>query len=164
MSAFTEQDRITILTIGEAGVQAPTPELEQDMRVAEFELLEQNGFRLLEPATPGPYRAAIRLGADALTLEVGACGAQAAPPLVIRLGSEQIDAAVEDYRSLCDAYVRAVRELAPSQIERLDAERREAHREGAEAIRAALAPAATADEATSRRFFTVVAALAPWTA
>ena len=57
---MAETDRLIEVTLDETGLAPPTPEVEQERRVAIFDLLEENRFRLPARddrlAAPGPYR------------------------------------------------------------------------------------------------------------
>lgn len=155
---FGPDDRIASLSMDTAGAPPPSPEVEQDQRVAHFELLEENRFRLTDVG--GAVDAALRVKDGALRMRARAAGA-AADAFDLALGSPALAEATADYAALCEAYAQAVRDLAPSQIERLDAERREAHAEGARAVQAVLADVAEMDAATGRRLFSLVCAMAP---
>lgn len=161
-AAFGPGDRIVSIELDTAGAPPPSPEMEQDQRVAHFELLEENHFRLRdEPAgAGGPVAAALRVRDGALRMSARRVGA-AQDAFDLELNAPALAEAIADYTALCEAYVQAVRDLAPSQIERLDAERREAHAEGARAVSAALSPAAEMDAATGRRLFSLVCSVAP---
>ena len=153
-ATFSESDRILSVDIEDTG--AISADLDQERRVAVYDLVEESRFRLSEPAAPGPYK--LKLGADRTELRLGLAdeaGSQIAN-LVRPLG--ELREVVEDYVALCDDYRDAVRRLAPSQIEKIDEARREAHREGADALAALLSPAAEMDAQTARRFFTVLCA------
>ena len=49
--------RISKIEIDDRALPAPTPEIEQERKVAIFDLLEDNSFQLIHPDAPsGPYR------------------------------------------------------------------------------------------------------------
>ena len=60
MPEANPSDRLIEVTLDESGLAPPTPEIEQERRVAIFDLLEENRFSLPpregRPAPPGPYR------------------------------------------------------------------------------------------------------------
>ena len=66
---------------------------------------------------------------------------------------------LRDYAAICDSYHEAIRTAPRARIEALDMGRRSFHNEGAEIVRRELADAIDMDEATARRFFTLVHAL-----
>lgn len=157
-AGFGPDDRIATLHLDTAGGPPPSAEMEQDQRVAHFELLEENRFRLLGEAGAGPAEATLSLREGALRMSARRVGAETLAFDRV-LASDALGEAISDYAALCEAYVRAVRDLAPSQIERLDAERREAHAEGARAVAAVLADIAEMDAATGRRLSSLVCAM-----
>lgn len=153
---FAETDRIADLALDDDGLPPPTPEIDQERRVAVFELLEGNRFALTDPAAVGPY--AVTLGLAERRLRVAARPAGAAE-IVFEAPLGAVRPLISDYFAVCDSYYDAVRRLPPSQIEALDQHRRELHGEGAEALRKRMAEHARMDVETARRLFTLVCAL-----
>ena len=153
--------RLCHVEIDERGLARPTPEIEQERRVAIFDLLEQNSFALParpdKPVPPGPYRLgiAIREGrlvfdlADEATTRVGA----------FHLSLGPFRQVVKDYFQICESYFEAVKRLPPSQIEAIDMARRGIHNEGARVLQERLAGKAEVDIDTARRLFTLICVL-----
>ena len=132
------------------------PDLEHERRIAIHDLLEENHFA--PAAGPGgPYRLRIDREEGRLLLDVedesGAVQARA----VLRLAS--LRQTLRDYATICDSYHEAIRTAPRSRIEAIDMGRRACHNDGAEIVRRELASAIEIDEATARRFFTLVHAL-----
>ena len=152
---FSDTDRILSVDI-EEGPGAVSADLEQERRVAIYDLIEESRFHLAEPDAAGPYRLRIGAEKDALRVAVAGESGDALGALSRPLG--ELAETVDDYVALCEDYRDAVRRLAPSQIEKIDEARREAHREGAEILAEALSPALRMDATTARRFFTVLCA------
>lgn len=155
--------RITRLEIDDSGLPAPTPELEQERRVAVFDLLEDNSFVLPgrdgQPAPEGPFALTLavrdgRLVFDAATED----GAKLAE---FHLSFGPFRQAVKDYFQICESYFEAVKKLPPSQIEAIDMARRGIHNEGARILQERLDGKAQLDIDTARRLFTLVCALSP---
>jgi uncharacterized protein (UPF0262 family) len=154
-------NRICQIEIDERGLARPTPEIEQERRVAIFDLLEDNSFAL--PARegrvpqPGPYRLslAIREGrlVFALTSETGE------PVGEFHLSLGPFRQVVKDYFQICESYFEAVKRLPPSQIEAIDMARRGIHNEGARVLQERLDGKATVDIDTARRLFTLICVL-----
>lgn len=150
--------RLTAITLDEAGLAAPTPEVEQERKVAIYDLLEENSFTLARDGAPdGPY--ALGLGivdrrvVFALTTEAG----DPAGEFHLSLGPfRQI---IKDYFAICESYYDAVKRLPPSQIEAIDMGRRGIHNEGARILRERLEGKADVDADTARRLFTLVCVL-----
>ena len=153
--------RITEIDLDDAGLAAPTPEIEQERRVAMFDLLEDNSFALIareDRAVPvGPYRLALsikdrRLVFDLSDVETGVEGA-----FYLSLGPfRQV---VKDYFQICESYFDAVKTLPPSQIETIDMARRGIHNEGARVLQERLEGKAEVDIDTARRLFTLICVL-----
>ena len=143
------------IEIDDTGLQDPSAHMEQERRVAVFDLRERNSFGLLN-ADPGPYR--LRLAAEGNRIhfrwhaDSGAHG-----DFTLALGD--LLPSVRDYRALCDSYVDAVRNLPPARIEEIDTARRDIHIEAARQLQARLADRVTLDEETARRLFTLIVAM-----
>jgi uncharacterized protein (UPF0262 family) len=159
--ADPERDRTTErlfeIALDEAGLPPPTPEIEQERRVAIFDLIEGNLFALASGPSSGPYRLALRPEAHSIGFEVTTRdGALAA---AFRLSAAPYLQVVRDYRLVCENYLDAVRHLSPGRIEAIDEARREIHEEGARILAADLSAQVRIDAQTARRLFTLVAVL-----
>jgi len=146
--------KIAELHLDDAGLPAPTPEIEQERKVAIFDLLENNSFALVkrdDKVVPeGPYALTLRL---VFALKDG--GAEAA--FFLSLGPfRQV---VKDYFQICESYFDAVKTLPPSQIETIDMARRGIHNEGARVLQERLEGKADVDNDTARRLFTLICVL-----
>jgi uncharacterized protein (UPF0262 family) len=153
-------DRLVSVEIDESGLPAPTPDAEQERRVALFDLIEANRFRPLGgegPPQQGPYRLTLGLHNRALTLALATEGGADAGGF--RLSLAPFEPVVRDYYAICASYVDAVRRLPPAQIEAIDAGRRAIHDVGASLTRERLGAWAEIDEATARRLFTLICVL-----
>lgn len=143
------------IEIDESGLPVPSSLMEQERRVAVFDLRERNQFDLLG-GVPGPYK--LHLAAEGTRIhfrwhaENGAQG-----DFTVALGD--LAQTMRDYRSLCESYVDAVRSLPPARIEEIDTARREIHLEGGRQFRTRLADRVTLDEETARRLFTLIVAM-----
>ena len=154
-------NRICHIEIDEKGLARPTPEIEQERRVAIFDLLEENVFGL--PARDGrnipdgPYRLhlAIREG----RLVFGLATEAEAPVGEFHLSLGPFRQVVKDYFQICESYFDAVKRLPPSQIEAIDMARRGIHNEGASILQERLQGKAEVDLDTARRLFTLICVL-----
>ncbi len=155
---MTGSARIISVALDEAGLPAPTPELDQERRVAMFDLTE-NSFFAPMGAAPGPYRLHLALEGHRLTLtatpEAGGDGF----PVVLSLAP--LRQTIRDYGAICQTYFAAVNHQPLAQIEALDAGRRAIHAAGADALDAMLAPQVKTDAPTRRRLFSLIAVLLP---
>ena len=153
--------QITQIEIDMEGMPAPTPEIEQERRVAIFDLLEENSFVL--PARedrsvpPGPYHLTLSIREKRLVFDVNTETAEDAAEFHLSLSPfRQV---VKDYWQICESYFRAVKTLPPSQIEAIDMARRGIHNEGARILQERLDGKAEVDTATARRLFTLICVL-----
>jgi uncharacterized protein (UPF0262 family) len=153
--------QISHIEIDMAGQSAPTPEIEQERRVAIFDLLEENTFALParedRPAPPGPYHVTLAIREKRLVFDVNTEDAQDAAEFHLSLSPfRQV---VKDYWQICESYYRAVKTLPPSQIEAIDMARRGIHNEGARILQERLEGKAEVDTDTARRLFTLICVL-----
>lgn len=154
-------DHIIHIEIDETGLARPTPEIEQERKVAIFDLLEENVFALparegrIMPA--GPYRLGLALREGRLVMDITTQTHEKAAAFHLSLGPfRQV---VKDYFQICESYFDAVKRLAPSQIEAIDMARRGIHNEGARVLQERLEGKAEVDKNTARRLFTLICAL-----
>lgn len=148
-------NRICAIDIDEQGLAAPTPEIDQERKVAIFDLLEDNSFSIPRAAEhPGPYRLdlAIREG----RLVFGIADEASTKVAEFHLSMGPFRQVVKDYFQICESYFEAVKRLPPSQIEAIDMARRGIHNEGARVLQERLAGKAELDGATARRLFTLI--------
>lgn len=153
--------RIIAIEIDDSGLPAPTPEIEQERKVAIFDLLEENALCLPsrdDRAMPaGPYRLHLAVRDRRLVFAVATEAGEPAAEFHLSLGPfRQV---VKDYFQICDSYYSAVKSLPPSQIETIDMARRGIHNEGARVLQERLAGKAEVDHDTARRLFTLVCVL-----
>lgn len=153
--------RICHIAIDDAGLPPPTPEIEQERRVAIFDLLEDNTFVL--PARdgrevpPGPYRLALSIRDGRLVFDIATEAEDRVGEFHLSLGPfRQV---VKDYFQICESYFEAVKRLPPSQIEAIDMARRGIHNEGARVLQERLEGKAEVDIDTARRLFTLICVL-----
>jgi uncharacterized protein (UPF0262 family) len=154
-------NRICHIEIDEKGLVRPTPEIEQERRVAIFDLLEENSFTLPkrdDRTTPdGPYRLGLAIREGRLVFDVATESGERAAEFHLSLGPfRQV---VKDYFQICESYFEAVKRLPPSQIEAIDMARRGIHNEGARVLQERLETKAEVDTDTARRLFTLICVL-----
>ncbi len=154
-------NRLCHIQIDEKGLARPTPEIEQERRVAIFDLLEENSFTLPPRAdreTPlGPYRLNLAIREGRLVFDLATEEGTKAAEFHLSLGPfRQV---VKDYFQICENYFDAVKRLPPSQIEAIDMARRGIHNEGASILQDRLGGKADIDTDTARRLFTLICVL-----
>ncbi len=154
-------NRLCHVEIDERGLVRATPEIEQERRVAIFDLLEDNSFALpsrADRAAPaGPYRLSLAIRDGRLVFDIASEDAARLNEFILSLGPfRQV---VKDYFQICESYFDAVKRLPPSQIEAIDMARRGIHNEGARVLQERLAGKAIVDIDTARRLFTLICVL-----
>jgi len=149
--------RLSHIDLDDSGLPAPTPEIEQERRVAIFDLIEDNSFALPDGAPDGPYRLGLAIRDRRLVFALGTEDGAHAGEFHLSLGPfRQV---VKDYFQICESYFAAVKTLPPSQIETIDMARRGIHNEGARVLQERLEGKAVVDTDTSRRLFTLICVL-----
>ena len=154
-------NRICAIDIDEKGLARVTPTIEQERKVAIFDLLEDNSFVLPardgRPGLPGPYRVGLAIREGRLVFEISTEAAEKIGEFHLSLGPfRQV---VKDYFQICESYFDAVKRLPPSQIETIDMARRGIHNEGARVLQERLIGKAEVDIDTARRLFTLICVL-----
>ncbi len=156
-------DRLCRIDIDDSAMPPPTPEMEQDRRVAVFDLLEDNSFRLPcregQPVPPGPYALSLAMRDKRLVFSIATEGNEAVAEFHLSMGPFR--QTVKDYFQICASYFDAVKRLPPAQIEAIDMARRGIHNEGARTLQERLEGKAAIDIDTARRLFTLICALIP---
>ncbi|HBS99007.1 UPF0262 family protein [Salipiger marinus] len=152
---------IAHIDLDDANLPAPTPEIEQERRVAMFDLMERNRFILParedRAAPAGPYRLGLAIREKRLVFDIATeAGEKAAE---FHLSLSPFRQVVKDYFQICKSYFDAVKTAAPSQIETIDMARRGIHNEGARILQERLEGKAEVDTDTARRLFTLICVL-----
>ncbi|WP_187430447.1 hypothetical protein ROLI_006070 [Roseobacter fucihabitans] len=153
--------RISEIILDDSALPPATPEIEQERRVAMFDLLEDNTFVLPERegrAVPqGPYHVGLAIREKRLVFDVTTEKAEKAAEFHLSLGPfRQV---VKDYFQICESYFDAVKKLPPSQIETIDMARRGIHNEGSRVLQERLEGKVEVDTDTARRLFTLICVL-----
>jgi len=154
-----ETNCLTNIEIDDSGLAAPTPEIDQERKVAIFDLIEENSFALPEGkgAPAGPYHLHLAVRDGRLVFDIQT---EASERIVeFHLSMSPFKQVVKDYFQICTAYFDAVKSLPPSQIEAIDMGRRGIHDEGALVLQERLEGKVVIDKATSRRLFTLICVL-----
>lgn len=150
-------ERISDIHLDDRLVVRRSPEVEHEMGVAIYDLLETNHFAPRE-APPGPYHVVLAIR-DGRTLVFDIRDETDAPLLEVSIPLTPFRRIVKDYFTVCESYYGAIRNAPASRIEALDMGRRGLHNEGAELLRETLADRIEVDEETARRLFTLICVL-----
>lgn len=153
--------KIIHIDLDDSALPPPTAEIEQERKVAMFDLLEDNSFVLPQKdgkdVPVGPYRLGLSIRQKRLVFEIASEKGAMAGEFHLSLGPfRQV---VKDYFQICESYFDAVKTAAPSQIETIDMARRGIHDEGARILQERLDGKAEVDYDTARRLFTLICVL-----
>ncbi|GAA6208711.1 UPF0262 family protein [Cognatishimia sp. WU-CL00825] len=153
--------RISRIEIDDRNLPPPTPEIEQERRVAMFDLVEKNVFALPKrtdrPDPTGPFQLELAIRDKRLVFDLTTESEEKAAEFHLSLSPfRQV---VKDYWQICESYFDAVKNMPPSQIETIDMARRGIHNEGARILIERLEGKAEIDNDTARRLFTLICVL-----
>lgn len=149
--------RIVKLTLDEHTVIRRSDQVEQERKVAIFDLLDDNFFSPVE-LPGGPF--VLRLGIEDNRLVFDVRGEDEAHELLkVQLGLAGFRGIVKDYFMICDSYYGAIKTATRSQIEAIDMARRGLHNDGSDMLRERLADKIEIDHNTARRLFTLICVL-----
>ena len=131
------------------------PDVEQERRIAIFDILEGNRFA---PAGhEGPFKILLRVEDNRLAIDLK--DAEDRPLDTIRLGLARFRRPIRDYFAICDSYFQAMRSDARSGLETVDMARRAIHNDAAELLIECLSGKIELDFDTARRLFTLICVL-----
>lgn len=152
--------RITHVELDEATILWRNADIEQERRIAIFDLIEENAFKPLRAYTAGhhgPYRVRLAVQDGRLVLDISDEGGTLLETLIVGLG--RFRRPVRDYFAICDSYYQAIRKASAQEIETIDMARRGLHNEAAEMLLERLQGKVETDFATARRLFTLICVL-----
>ena len=152
--------RISHIELDEATILWRNADIEQERRIAIFDLIEENTFkpsRSFGAGYAGPYR--LRLSVDDVRLVLRIADEQDAELEVLILGLGRFRRPIRDYFAICDSYYQAIRKATAGEIETIDMARRGIHNEAAEMLLERLEGKVETDFATARRLFTLICVL-----
>ena len=152
--------RIIHIELDEATIIWRNADIEQERRIAIFDLIEENTFKPLRAFAAGyegPYRLRLAVQDGRLALEVGDAQGKELELLVLGLG--RFRRPIREYFAICDSYYQAIRKASAREIETIDMARRGVHNEAAEMLLERLGGKVETDFATARRLFTLICVL-----
>jgi uncharacterized protein (UPF0262 family) len=152
--------RIIDISLDERTILWRSADIEQERRIAIFDLLEDNHFapqREHADGYAGPYKLHLTVEEGRLALEIRR--EDNSPLETLVLGLARFRRPIRDYFAICDSYYQAIRNATPAQIETIDMARRGIHNDAAELLRERLDGKITVDFDTARRLFTLICVL-----
>ncbi|MCP3734890.1 UPF0262 family protein [Sphingomonas sp. RP10(2022)] len=152
--------RIIDVHLDEHSIGWRSADVEQERRIAIFDLLEGNHFapqRVHADGYAGPYRIKLESAEGRLGIHIHREDDSHLETLVLALG--RFRRSIKDYFAICDSYYQAIRAATPQQIETVDMARRAVHNDAAELLRERLEGKIEVDFDTARRLFTLICVL-----
>ncbi|MGE4323117.1 MAG: UPF0262 family protein [Sphingobium sp.] len=152
--------RIIDIKLDERTILWRNADVEQERRIAIFDLLESNYFAPQRPQPDGydgPYKVGLRVEDGRLVVEVMRTNDALQEAVILSLG--RFRRPIRDYFAICDSYYRAITNASPQQIETVDMARRAVHNEAAELLQERLEGKIEVDFDTARRLFTLICVL-----
>ena len=157
----TEGDhRIATIELDDATILWRNADIEQERRVAIFDLIEDNTFKPLRAAEhhDGPWKLELSVPEGRLALAISAEGGEQ-PLDTIILGLARFRRPIREYFAICDSYYQAIRKATAAEIETIDMARRAIHNDAAQLLMDKLDGKIETDFPTARRLFTLICVL-----
>ena len=152
--------RIIEVSLDERSIAWRSADVEQERRIAMFDLVEDNRFAPQRPQADGyagPYRLRLETEEGRLGLHIHREDGSHLETLVLATG--RFRRPIRDYFAILDSYFEAIQAATPQAIETIDMARRGLHDEAATMLRERLAGKVDVDHDTARRLFTLICAL-----
>jgi uncharacterized protein (UPF0262 family) len=152
--------RISHIDLDQRTIIWRNADIEQERRIAIFDLIEGNLFRPLREhpdGYTGPYRLTLRVEEGRLVFDIYREDQTHLESVILGLGRFQRP--IREYFAICDSYYQAVKQSTPQQIETVDMARRAIHNDAAEMLRERLNGKIEVDFDTARRLFTLICVL-----
>ncbi|OWK33449.1 UPF0262 family protein [Sphingomonas dokdonensis] len=152
--------RIIDIELDERTILWRSADVEQERRIAIFDLIEGNHFapqKHYADGYAGPYRLALSVEEGRLVMQIKREDGSHLEALI--LGMARFRRPIRDYFAICDSYFQAIRQATPQQIETIDMARRGIHNEAAELLIERLKGKIEVDFDTARRLFTLICVL-----
>lgn len=149
------QARIIDVELDERSILRRNSDIEQERRVAIFDLLEANHFA--PQGLDGPFKVRLRVEDGRLAIDIR--DADDGHLEMVKFGLGRFRRLIRDYFQICESYFRAVRSSNPKGLETIDMARRGIHNEGAALLQECLQDKVEVDFDTARRLFTLICVL-----
>lgn len=152
--------RIAHIALDEETILWRNADVEQERRVAIYDLIEENTFRPVRSAergVKGPYRLKLAVQDGRLAMEIA--DKEQAVLETLLIGLARFRRPIREYFAICDSYYQAIRKATPAEIETIDMARRGLHNTAAELLVERLEGKVETDFATARRLFTLICVL-----
>ena len=152
--------RISHIELDESTILRRNADIEQERRIALFDLREENTFKPLRAWNAGfhgPYHLRLSVDDGRLAMRLSDEQGQELETLIRCLG--RFRRLIREYFAICDSYYRAIRKATAAEIETIDMARRGIHNQAAEMLLERLEGKVETDMDTARRLFTLICVL-----
>ena len=152
--------RIIDIELDEATILWRNADIEQERRIAIYDLIEENTFKPLRAwnaGYTGPYRLKLAVSDGRLAMDIS--DEQQNPLESLLLGLGRFRRPIREYFAICESYYQAIRKATAQEIETIDMARRGVHDQAAELLVERLEGKVETDFPTARRLFTLICVL-----
>ena len=152
--------RIAHVALDEETIIWRNADIEQERRVAIYDLIEENSFKPIRSAqrgASGPFRLQLSGQDGRLLMEIRDEAEEMLETLLF--GLARFRRPIREYFAICDSYYQAIRKATPGEIETIDMARRGIHDQAAELLLERLDGKIDTDLPTARRLFTLICVL-----
>ncbi|OCC25711.1 hypothetical protein MB02_02185 [Croceicoccus estronivorus] len=152
--------RISHIELDDATIIWRNADIEQERRIAIFDLIEENSFKPLRAAEAGhagPWRLFLSVTDGRLVMEIR--NEVDDPIETLLLGLARFRRPIREYFAICDSYYQAIRKASAQEIETIDMARRAIHDDAARLLLERLDGKVDTDFSTARRLFTLICVL-----
>ncbi|MDG5747773.1 UPF0262 family protein [Qipengyuania sp. XHP0207] len=159
-ASSSSNHRIARIELDEETIIWRNADIEQERRIAIFDLIEDNCFkpvRAVERGATGPYHLQLAVRDGRLLMTIADTSDQLLEELL--LGLARFRRPIREYFAICDSYYQAIRKATAAEIETIDMARRGVHNRAAELLIERLEGKIETDFATARRLFTLICVL-----
>ena len=154
MSGESASERLIQIEFDEGTGPHPSPDVEQERRIAVYDLVEKNYFAPREGTDRGPYTLRLKISENRLIFAIGTVAGASVQE--ISLSMSPFRSLMKDYATVCESYFEAIKSAPRTRIEALDMGRRGLHDEGSKLLKERLHGDVEIDFETARRLFTLV--------
>lgn len=152
--------RISNIDLDDATILWRNADIEQERRVAIFDLIEENSFKPVRAAAAGydgPWHLMLSVQDGRLAMVVRD---EAGNPVeTLMLGLARFRRPIREYFAICNSYYQAIRKASAQEIETIDMARRAIHDSSARLLLERLEGKVESDFPTARRLFTLICVL-----
>ena len=149
--------KLTSISIKQDDFNLPTPEVLQEQNLAIYDLEQTNFFQLVGFEAHDEIKLNISLSGNSLVFKISSKKDEILKTFFFSL--TPLKQIINDYYTICESYLNAVKSLPIDKIESIDMGRKGIHNEGARMIMERLENRISTDMETSRRIFTLIYAL-----